>query len=102
MSVIDGAANALVRMDGSKDTAMFLYAAADRIVAGMREPTPMPPGMLPVEHAKVLIHEIEEVLEPDREEAADQARGNFIVGGTTIAAAVLIAFLIACAVSPWL
>jgi hypothetical protein len=101
MSVIDGAANALVRMDGSKDTAEFLYKVADRVVAGMREPTPLPLALLPAPKAQLLIREIEEVLEEDKHEPLPRllqpARGLSLGAIVAVAIALLIAFL----VTPW-
>lgn len=39
-AVIDGWMNALIRIEGSRDAAVYAFALADRVVAGVREPTP--------------------------------------------------------------
>lgn len=43
---VDGAMNALIRIEGPREAAVFAYAMADRAVAAIREPTQMP-ALLP-------------------------------------------------------
>lgn len=38
-AVIDGWMNALIRIEGSRDASVYAFALADRVVAGVREPT---------------------------------------------------------------
>ena len=39
---IDGAMNALIRMDGREKAAEYAFALADRVAGGLREPTALP------------------------------------------------------------
>jgi hypothetical protein len=39
-ATVDGAINALLRMQGPVDTTEFLFAAADRAAGGIKDPTP--------------------------------------------------------------
>jgi hypothetical protein len=57
--VIDGAANALAQMHGPEETAIFLYAVADRIVANIRQPTPLPAALLPAPRAAQLLEHVD-------------------------------------------
>jgi len=93
--VIDGAANALVRMDGAKEAATYLYAVADRIVGGVREPTPLPAALLPAPAAVKLIHAIEEVVEEPLPRLLQPPRPSPLI------IAVSFALLIAVLVTPW-
>lgn len=95
--VIDGAANALARMDGPKNAATYLYAVADRIVGGVREPTPLPAVLLPAPKALQLIHAIEEVEEVN--EPLPRLLQPPRVSPTIIA--VSFALLVALLVTPW-
>jgi hypothetical protein len=101
MSIIDGAANALVRMDGSREAAEFLYRVADRLVAGAREPTPLPQALLPAPKAQLLIREIEEILEETKVEPLPRLlqprRDIALQWFSYIVAALVVAF----AVTPW-
>jgi hypothetical protein len=47
--LIDGAFNALIRIDGREAAALFAFAVSDRIAGGLRQPTawPLPPGAQP-------------------------------------------------------
>jgi hypothetical protein len=82
--VIDGAANALARMDGAKDAAMYLYAVADRITGGVREPTALPAALLPAPKPVPLILAIEELDPPPPRRVP-----------TAVVALVLLAFFVA-------
>ncbi|NWG24563.1 MAG: hypothetical protein HXY30_09175 [Pseudorhodoplanes sp.] len=41
--MIDGATNALVRLQGAAEASQFAFAVADRAVSGVRGPTAWPP-----------------------------------------------------------
>lgn len=91
--VIDGAANALVRMDGAKNTAEFLYAVADRVCSGVREPTACPAALLPAPRAELLIKEIDEPLPRSLLPVRANSLGAIV--------AVSVAFWIALVVTLW-
>lgn len=93
MCVIDGVANAMIRLDGSVAAAEAFYRVADRIVAGERRT--VTPGTVPLPTARVLIKEIEDLgpVVPVNVLRANSA-------GAAIA--VLVALIVALAVTPWL
>lgn len=45
--VIDGAFNALIRMEGAEQAAKFAFALSDRVVGQLRQPTELPVGPVP-------------------------------------------------------
>lgn len=91
--VIDGAANALARLDGEKNAAHYLYAVADRIVGDVREPTALPQALLPAPKAAQLIHAIEEVVDEPLPRVLQPARPQWLGAIATIAALFAIAML---------
>lgn len=49
--VIDGALNALIRTDGREEAAKYAFAAADRVVGGIKAPTAWPLACAPIAQA---------------------------------------------------
>lgn len=50
--VIDGLANALIRIEGREEAAKMAFALADRLVSGVKSPTQWPPN--PADEVKVV------------------------------------------------
>jgi hypothetical protein len=46
--VVDGAMNAIIRMEGAEKAAAFAFGVADRVAGGLRAPTPIFPASAPL------------------------------------------------------
>lgn len=56
---IDGAANALIRIEGREEAARYFFALSDRVVGGLREPThflPVVPTVCAPPDSKITFH----------------------------------------------
>jgi hypothetical protein len=52
-AMIDGSVNGIIRLEGAKSAAEFLFALSDRAVSGVRGETPRPPSIEPFDPGKL-------------------------------------------------